>query len=428
MIIIFMTMFRAGATPPNPVPEVSMAILLKSKIVWWLLYTIASGLVINTLLIVMKHFQRYLEGSTGEQFMAVPSGDQNCTCDCSPSLREFQISYPVINYTSIAVSMPKLDPSYRTETITRLGSDLSLDVASNCPENSLRMRNHTNFTPLHLDCPTLFLVGARKGGTSSLYHYLSKHPDFEGTRLDQGPKVGETFYFSSHYETVSWEKYLRLFPSGRVMAGDASVGNLVQCEVPKRLFESCGKQAKVVMMFRNPVDRFVSNFLMRARLNVMRIQNTTSISTVLKVQLDTFFHKAFERHIDVTNLAKEWSKLRCLFDPAMNMVFEGVYYVHLLNWLCNFPPENILIINSEEFFLKPTVILDQVYQFLGLKRLGSETYKWITSVIYNKGKKDVPVQQRLTEMDRKKLLGTYKQFNTALIELLDWKVVQSQWK
>ena len=338
--------------------------------------------------------------------------------------------YPVINYTSIAASVPKIDPSYRTETLTRLGSDLDFDVTSNCPANSLRMANHANFTPLHLDCPTLFLVGARKGGTSSLYQYLSKHPDFEGTRLDQGPKVGETFYFSSHYKTLSWNRYLRLFPSDEitVMTGDASVGNLVHCEVPKRLFESCGKQAKVVMLLRNPIDRFVSNFRMRARLNVMRIQNTTSISTVLKLQLDTFFHEALGRHVDVTNLAKEWSKLRCLFDPAMNMVFEGVYYVHLLNWLCNFPPENTLIINSEEFYRKPSVILDQVFQFLGLKRLSSETYDWITAVIYNKGKKDVPIQQRLTEMDRKKLLGAYKQFNTALLELLDWKEVQLQWK
>ena len=367
-------------------------------------------------------------GIKREQLIA--PDDQNCQCNCTTDgPKEFHMLHSAISYSSIAASVPKLDPRYRTETLTRLGSDLYFDVESNCPANSVRRENHANFTPFHLDCPTLFLVGARKGGTSSLYHYLSKHPDFEGTRLDQGPKVGETFYFSSHYETVSWDRYLQLFPSDTVMTGDASVGNLVHCEVPKRLFESCGKQAKVVMLFRNPVDRFVSNFLMRARLNIMRIQNTTSISTVLKLQLDKFFHEALGRHIDVTKFAKEWSKLRCLFEPAMNMVWEGAYYVHLLNWLCNFPPENILILNSEEFYRKPSVILDQVFQFLGLKRLNSETYEWITAVVYNKGKRDVPAQQKLTEMDRKKLLGAYKQFNVALLELLDWKEVdlRAQW-
>lgn len=403
----------------------------------WLLVTLLGALAINTLLVFLKLFQVY-QPAAGSLKYDPPSvkpdvsyvGVQDCSryCNCTAyNIKELHLRHPMLNYTRIAASLPQLDPSYRIQTLTRLGSDLNFNVRSNCPPNSMMASPPANFTPLHLNCPTLFLVGARKGGTSSLYHYVSKHPDFEGTRLDQGPKVGETFYFSSHYKLQSWEKYIRLFPSGGVMTGEASVGNLVHCEVPKRLFESCGKQAKIVMLFRNPVDRFVSNFLMRAKLNLGRIQNTTSISTVVKLQLDTFFHTVLKRHIDVTKFAKEWAKLRCLFDPAINMVFEGIYYVHLLNWLCMFPRENLLIINSEEFYKKPSVILDQVFQFLGLRGLDSETYDWITAHVYNRGSKKVPAQQRLTEIDRKKLLGAYKQFNTALLELLNWKEVQSQW-
>ena len=46
----------------------------------------------------------------------------------------------------------------------------------------------------------------------------------------------------------------------------------------------------------------------------------------------------------------------------------------------------ILIVNSEEFFGKSSIILDQVVQFLGLERLEWEEYDEITSEIYNKGK------------------------------------------
>ena len=46
----------------------------------------------------------------------------------------------------------------------------------------------------------------------------------------------------------------------------------------------------------------------------------------------------------------------------------------------------ILIVNSEEFFDKSSVILDQVILFLGLERLEWEEYDEITSEIYNKGK------------------------------------------
>ena len=409
-----------------------MAISFSSRLKSLLLLGVLGGLTVNTLLVLLEQFIGY-QANTADllQFIPYAKSKQECKlCNCTGGglQKKVQPTYSKVDYSRIAASVPQLDPGYRTQTLTRLGSDLNFDVTSICPSNSAMASSYyANFTPLHLDCPTLFLVGTRKGGTSSLYHYVSKHPDFEGTRLDQGPKVGETFYFSSYYNVKSWKHYLRLFPSGGVMTGDASVGNLVQCKVPKRLLDSCGKQAKIVMLFRNPIDRFVSNFRMRAKLNVARIQNITSISTVLKLHLDRFFHEALGRHVDISNFAKEWAKLRCLFDPAINMVFEGIYYVHLLNWLCNFPPENILIINSEEFYKKPSIILDQVLQFLGLRRLDSETYDWITAHIYNKGSKDIPPQQTITTIDRKKLLGVYKPYNTALLELLDWKDVQSQW-
>ena len=46
--------------------------------------------------------------------------------------------------------------------------------------------------PKHQDCLTLFIVGARKGGTTSLYSYVAKHPDFDGILLNRGPMSGET--------------------------------------------------------------------------------------------------------------------------------------------------------------------------------------------------------------------------------------------
>ncbi len=139
-----------------------------------------------------------------------------------------------------------LDPSYRN-TLVRLGTDLDFDF-NQCPRTkSLMLQRDPDFSPKHLNCPTLFLIGARKGGTTSLYQYISKHPDFEGILLDAGPKAGETFYFSSHhYESrMSWKEYLSLFPLGGRMSGDASVANLVHYLAPQRLYESCGKQVKL---------------------------------------------------------------------------------------------------------------------------------------------------------------------------------------
>ena len=347
--------------------------------------------------------------------------DSCCKDVCQGSRNRNSSSY---QYAEIANKTPDIDPSYRRDTMVRLGTDLNFDLKQ-CPSGSYMPSRRRNFTPEHFDCPTLYIVGARKGGTSSLYQYVSNHPEFEGTRLDAGPKAGETFYFSRYYKKSTWEQYLSLFPPDGVMTGDSSVGNLVYGPAPRKIYQACGKQAKIVMLLRDPVWRLESNFLMRARRNSARVSNGTSISTIVKIELDKFFHEVLERTHKVSALPREWSKLVGLFDPAISMVYEGLYYVHLLNWLCNFPAENILVINSEEFFRNPSKILDIVLQFLGLRRLDAETYSWITLASYNKGRYSVPSYQRLSHRDKMTLLGVYRPFNKALLPLLKWD--NAQW-
>ena len=313
-----------------------------------------------------------------------------------------------------------LDPSYRN-TMVKLGTDLKFD-ATQCPAGSYMLnRSLHHGPPKHSNCPTLYIVGARKGGTTSLYQYVSKHPDFLGIKLDAGPKVGEVQYFQRP-KPGSWKHYRSLFPAtgNTTMTGESSVSYLVGAPVPKRLHSMCGKQARVVMLLRNPAKRLESNFLMRVKYHTTKFRKQP-ISALVNDQLNAYFKAAKE----TTSTPTEWSRLVGLFPPARNMVFEGLYYVHLLNWLCNFPAENILIINSEEFFEKPNRILDIVFQFLGLKRLDTEMYGSITSATYNKGSYDVPKYQKLSHEDVESLMKAYKPFNQALLELLQWE--DPQW-
>ena len=75
-----------------------------------------------------------------------------------------------------------------------------------------------------------------------------------------------------------------------------------------------------------------------------------SASSVVNPQVDEFINALVKKKITLENIASSWEDFRCLFNPTRNLIFEGLYYVHLMTWLCNFPPENILILNSEEFF------------------------------------------------------------------------------
>ena len=277
--------------------------------------------------------------------------------------------------------------------------------------------------PEHQDCPTLFVVGARKGGSTSLYQYLSRHPKFKGVLLDKGRKAGETFYFSEHFNS-GWNKYKKYFQATKsYMTGDSSVGNLVNCKVPERIWRSCGKQAKIVILLRDPVKRFESNLLMRINFGTWKSTNTQA-SSVVERETQSYIKASLNKGVDLKNTNFSLDKLRCLFHPSRNMVFEGLYYVHVMNWLCNFPPENILIINSEEYFEKTTTILEQVTRFLGLEPFDDDTAKFVTSTVYNKGMEAPHSYQELSDLDKKKLLSIYKFANKPLLQLLDWKHVK----
>ena len=317
-----------------------------------------------------------------------------------------------------------LNSNYKTETLTRLGSDLNFDLHF-CPPGSAMTNTKTrNLPPLFSDCPTLFVAGARKGGSTSMIQYVSKHEDFKAARLN-GPKVGEIFFFSNKFykpNEKQWKWYQSNFPHD-VMSGESSVTYLVHCQVPRRIFNSCSKQAKIVMLLRNPVDRFVSNFLMRVRVSDYgnTITEMTPITSVLQEELKAYQNKV--SNISFSNVQESWKNMLCRFRPTESMIFESVYYVHLLNWMCNFPAENILIINSEEFYRNTSVILSQVFQFLGLHSLEKKELEKIVGVAYNQGSyENLPRHQLLTKGDRQMLNEMFEPFNQELLKLLKWNI------
>lgn len=351
------------------------------------------------------------------------------SCDCSsnqPLTTALGLS-PAIKFVPPGKSsfvLQQYTVSGERMTRTRLGTDLTkFSIHDSCPPHSLMLSDWSSNEPFHSSCPAVFIIGARKGGTTSLYQYLSHHPDFEGIHLEEGPMAGETFYFSARYTTENWKTYTSRFPKGSVMTGDASVGNFVNCNVPARILQSCGNFSKILILLRNPINRYVSNFLMRTRLRTKDFSNNTGISTIISLEIDSFYNKLIKNGVSLGLSPDMWDQFRCLFKPADNMLFEGLYYVHLMNWLCNYPLNNILIMNSEEFYENTTFVLQQVYQFLGLSPLSDRSRQLVTSFIFNKGENSLLPRHVLHSSDRKKLNHIYKSFNKALFNLLQWNDV-----
>ena len=317
------------------------------------------------------------------------------------------------------------------DTLTKAGKNLNLNM-STCPPGSIMTRRNRQYQrPRHKDCPDLFIIGVRKGGTTSLIQYLSKHPQFSGPLLDKGPMAGETFYFldDDRHNRVSWKRYKRLFPAGKRKIGESTVDYFEVEAVPQRIYESCGSKPKIVVLLREPVGRFVSNFVMKSVLHsdygteaiTPRVTNETRIHDVVAKEIEAFKSRLPEKEISLAYLLQNWSIFRSQFAKATSMLFHGLYYVHVMNWFCNYPAENILIINSEEFFTRPSAIVKQVSQFIGLRALPDAEYNRITAVAYNKGGYSlIPPHHQISVEDRARLAELYKPFNTLLLTLLEW--------
>jgi hypothetical protein len=105
--------------------------------------------------------------------------------------------------------------------------------------------------------PDLFLVGAPKGGTTSMHYYLKEHPEIFMS------EVKEPHFFGTDLVSPRFirdkEKYLALFSSAQdeKRVGESSIYYLYSKIAVVELHEF-SPNAKIIIMLRNPVEMIYS--------------------------------------------------------------------------------------------------------------------------------------------------------------------------
>ncbi len=105
--------------------------------------------------------------------------------------------------------------------------------------------------------PNFFIVGAPKCGTTSMYAYLSGHPEIFF------PEVKEPHHFATDIHSPLYirdrEAYLALFSPGRGkrVIGEASVWYLYAKRAAEEI-RAFAPEAKILVMLRNPVEMVYS--------------------------------------------------------------------------------------------------------------------------------------------------------------------------
>jgi hypothetical protein len=226
--------------------------------------------------------------------------------------------------------------------------------------------------------PDFVIIGAQKGGTSFLYHLLTRHPLVE-------PAARKELHFFDQPELfdngAGW--YRRCFPrlgskdGQRSITGEATPYYLFDPPVAKRMAEIVPK-ARLIALLRNPVDRAYSHYQ-------MQVKRGTEPRT---------FEEAMEQE-------------------HSSYVSRGIYVDQLLRWFEFFGKEQMLILKSEDFFERPVETLKVVLAFLDLP-------DWQPEASELQQRRHVGTyKQKMDPSTRQRLEAYFEPYNQRLYECLD---------
>jgi hypothetical protein len=224
------------------------------------------------------------------------------------------------------------------------------------------------FRPL----PDFLVIGAKRGGTTSLFHHLLAHPQVLGLfpsarHLPMRAERKGVHQFDVRSDAGAWW-YRSNFPSARsrtraarraggpVLSGEATPYYLFHPHAAGRA-RAIVPAARIIVLLRNPVDRAYSHY------NEQRRRGHEHLAT---------FAAAVEA--EPRRLAGEHERL--VRDPAatsfahehQSYVTQGRYLEALEPWLLAFPAAQVHVVRSEDLYTATQATYDRILDFLGLPR------------------------------------------------------------
>lgn len=255
--------------------------------------------------------------------------------------------------------------------------------------------------------PSFIIIGAQRCGTTSLYDYLSHHP-----QIIPSP-VKELFYFDDYYQRpIEW--YKSFFPTQKqreklerdlvanVITGEASPSYFFHPYAAKRIKETL-PQIKLILVLRDPIERAYSHYNHIKRLN----REPLSFEEAIEKEQERITP-------DIEKLAKdEFYKADQRRDYSY--LTRGYYAKQIKEWWKHFPKEQLLIVQSEEFYRETPKVYNEIVEYLGLNSYTLPTFEAKNALKYAK----------MAPETKEKLKAYFAPKNEELYELLgkrfDWQ-------
>ena len=214
--------------------------------------------------------------------------------------------------------------------------------------------------------PDFFIIGVQKGGTTSLYNYLARHPAVLPAAEKEIHYFSENFYrgeawYSARFPT-RYRKLRRMLElRTHVLTREATPYYIFHPHAARRI-SARYPRARIILILRNPVERAYSHYRYHVKLGVESLSFEEAIAAEPRRLVGEM-----EKMIADENYSSEACKL-------FSYLRRGVYVEQLRRWREYFPREQMLVLKSEDFFANPADSFLEVTRFLGLEHHDLSSY------------------------------------------------------
>jgi len=259
--------------------------------------------------------------------------------------------------------------------------------------------------------PEFLIIGTKRGGTTSLWNYMIKHPLvprlFPAWNTKTSHYFEENWYrgvdwYRSHFPTEAQRATMEREHGGAPKAGEAAPLYMFHPLAAARV-HALMPEVKLIVLLRDPVERAYSHWKERTTEG----KETLDFPTALAREAERTTGER-ERLIADPNLfseAYDWYTYRA----------RGRYLEHLEPWLELFRRDQMYIVQSEVFYREPARVLGEIQEFVGLPRYDIGSYE-----VFNARR-----SASIPEAVREELTEYYRPYNRALADRLgmtfDWE-------
>ncbi|MBA2535548.1 MAG: sulfotransferase domain-containing protein [Rubrobacter sp.] len=212
--------------------------------------------------------------------------------------------------------------------------------------------------------PDFAVIGARKAGTTYLYDLVTRHP------LVEPAAVKEVHYFDNLIEVEAPRWYRQCFPKPRyedgrsTITGEATPDYLAHPLAPERMARMV-PEARLIVLLRNPVERAYSDYQHVAR----RGQEPLPFEEAIKLEEAAMAGSKAPRSANPSGTGGETTEGA----DRRGYLHRGIYVDQLLRWRRFFPEERMLVLKSEDLFMRTPEVLRLVLGYLELPEWELET-------------------------------------------------------